>query len=142
MRNLPDGSLDMSAISILSSNGFGKGTLSRNLPDHQERQAHQANPDAPFETPSRFPVTSSSSSASVLDRSESSSSLHTVERYQLSFEEAFYLASEQKVASFYKHGSQLSLDSLWTTLGGDQGSFYIRYFSTASIQVPITHLLL
>lgn len=107
------------SISLLNGYGYGKGTLSRNMPDHSARLVSGLSRVAvgdPFAPPKRLASAAQSSSSvdqvtndlASLDLRESSSP----EEYQLGWEEAMYLEAQMSAISICLSDSQSPLETL------------------------------
>lgn len=123
-------------VAILSSHGYGKGTLSRGYPNFKERAAKGligATTEDPFAVPARFvnkaQLGDSTPSQSVEDTSELTES---EESYQLSREEAMYLVEKLGILSISltPDGDALSPSDLVDLFVKDQENFLYRYYGT------------
>lgn len=132
-------SLNQSQIDALVGHGYGKGTLSRNAPNFQERSASGiigASKSDPFATPTRFASSSANTPPSpaklISNVSDSYLASDVVEAFQFSREEALYLVEKFGAISVSStiHSSSFDSLSLLKMFSNDQYNFIYRYYGT------------
>jgi hypothetical protein len=108
---------DTVAVGVLTSYGFGKGTLSRNVPNFRSRVANgtpKATRDSPFATPKRFVspahISTSMDTLSIDIADLSILQSNPVENLQLGWEEALYLTEKLNSISVFSTGSDSPLN--------------------------------